>query len=212
MIKQRNRKIKWGKRNTYIDQILGEQAKRPTPGVGKYNIRKSEKEIEEDIKEIGKKKHRVSEKRTYLNEIEFLGNYIPGPGQYQPTLPRRPLKKNQLNPKDWVKKHKRIASAKPFDFPSAATYQPEPTMYTTFSKQKAQFDKKDRPKSRNFFGTETRFPNPKKTKSKSFMVTPGPDQYDLVAYWKGKQTKKDEKKQNDWKNVSKGIQKNIYYE
>ena len=85
-------------------------------------------------------------------------------------------------------------------------------MYTTFSKYKTLNDKKDRAKSKNFFGNEVRFPNPKKTKSKSFMVTPAPDQYDLIAHWKGKVDKKDDKKKNDWKNVSKGIQKNIYYD
>ena len=48
-------------------------------------------------------------------------------------------------------------------------------MFTTFSKWNALYDKKERPKSRNFFGNEVRFPNPKKTKSKSFFVTPAPD-------------------------------------
>ena len=77
-------------------------------------------------------------------------------------------------------------------------------MYTTFSKLKNAYDKKETAKSKNLFGTTVRFPDTKNSKSKSFLGNPGPDQYDLVTYWKGKE-KKDEKTKNDWKNVSKGV-------
>ena len=37
-------------KNTYIDQIILEQKRRPVPGPGAYKVRKDEKEIEEEIK------------------------------------------------------------------------------------------------------------------------------------------------------------------
>ena len=41
---------------------------------------------------------------------------------------------------------------------------------------------------------------------------PAPNCYDLTYYWKGKKQKNQTEKKNEWKNISKGISKNIYYD
>jgi hypothetical protein len=63
-----------------------------------------------------------------------------------------------------------------------------------------------------------RFPDLKKSKSKSLLNVPGPGNYDLISHWRDPKIyyrKKEEKEKydkKDWqKLVSKGIEQSIYY-
>ena len=49
--------------------------------------------------------------------------------------------------------------------------------------------KKENNKNTKLFGTDSRFKTIKDVKSKAFIITPGPNHYDLAYYWKGKTTK-----------------------
>lgn len=92
-------------------------------------------------------------------------------------------------------------------------------MYMTFSKlaelKKAEEKEKSKRTSK-FWGTSTRFSDPKKSKSISFINFPGPGTYDMLSYWNDpkiayqKKSEKQEKK--DWQmKISKGIERSIYY-
>eukprot|EP00828_Plagiopyla_frontata_P048764 TRINITY_DN9476_c0_g2_i2.p2 TRINITY_DN9476_c0_g2~~TRINITY_DN9476_c0_g2_i2.p2 ORF type:complete len:218 (-),score=43.22 TRINITY_DN9476_c0_g2_i2:124-777(-) len=207
----KNKKVKPSAKNSYIDQILHEAEKRPMPGVGLYNLRKTDKQIEEEKKEMGKQKYKINERTDFLCENEYLSSINPGPGQYQPHGIRPSSHKQLLEPKDWIKKHKEIASARRPEYPCSVTYQPESCTFTTFQKMKEYNSKKENNKNTKLFGTDSRFKTIKDVKSKAFIITPGPNHYDLAYYWKGKTTK-NQKATKDWKNISKGIQKSIYYE
>jgi len=72
-------------------------------------------------------------------------------------------------------------------------------------------DKKDKIKENKTtvkeWGTEERFKDLKKSKSKSNMIVPGAGTYEIIAKWPGKKDKK--AKDNDKKNWMNGITKGI---
>jgi len=61
-------------------------------------------------------------------------------------------------------------------------------------------------------GTEVRFKDPKKSKSSLTVNVPGAGHYPLISEWPGKIVKPDDKKKKNWMyNLTKGVEKSIYY-
>jgi hypothetical protein len=77
--------------------------------------------------------------------------------------------------------------------------------------------KSEKTKSKNNFGTASRFPDINKKGSKGKEKVVGPQTYDVTSYWPGKELKKgkgmkeEEKKFDILKKITKGVEKSIYY-
>jgi len=203
-------------RHTYIDLITLEQKRRPLPGPGTYQIRKTDKQIEEEVKAMkAKSKKTAADRINFLCEYEYASNLVPGPGNFNPRLPTYKPKNNmKMEPQDWRKKHveekkKGIKST----FPDCGTYNPQAVNFGTFAKlEETQKDKdKSSSKIKTWGAPGDRFKKSKKDDPNNF---PGPGKYNTIAAWNGKPEagKKAEKKDGNWMNkVSKGIEKSIYY-
>jgi hypothetical protein len=74
-------------------------------------------------------------------------------------------------------------------------------------------EKKDKSQTKkNYLGTEVRFKDPTKSKSKLDGPVPGPGSYALVAKWPGKEEGMKKDKSKNWmEGLSKGVQRSIYY-
>ncbi|CAD8139398.1 unnamed protein product [Paramecium octaurelia] len=199
------------KRTTFIDQIFKEAKLRGVPGSGKYNVEKPLDEVLKQVEEQKKKKIEAGERPTYLNEIQHLAVINPGPGNYNPRPISKKLKRNETKPADFIAKHndqakKRGKSA----LPDVGSYNPEPVSFTTFNKLQGNAKKKERV-DKHTFGTDVRFKDPKKSKSKQGLL-PGPGQYPMIVQWQGKEQDKSKAKiKNYMQSTTKGIQRSIYY-
>lgn len=162
------------------------------------------------------KKIKYGPKQNYLSEYEYMANTSPGPGNYnpRPILPK--LHKDAMDPQKWINLHKEWAKRSgKSKSPDMGTYKMNfPLDYDTFGKQfiKSQEDAASGKKgSVKYLGTEERFKDAKKSKSKSTLVVPGPGQYPLVPKWPGKDKPKEGKEKNWMDGISQGIQRSIYY-
>ncbi|CAD8060988.1 unnamed protein product [Paramecium sonneborni] len=199
------------KRTTFIDQIFKEAKLRGVPGSGKYNIEKPLDEVLKQVEEEKKKKIEAFERPTYLNEIQHLAVINPGPGNYNPRPISKKLKKNETKPADFITKHKEQAKKRGKSaLPDVGSYNPEPLSFTTFNKLQVNSKKKEKV-DKHTFGTDTRFKDPKKSKSKQILL-PGPGQYPMIVQWQGKEQDKSKAKiKNYMQSTTKGIQRSIYY-
>ncbi|CAD8139487.1 unnamed protein product [Paramecium pentaurelia] len=199
------------KRTTFIDQIFKEAKLRGVPGSGKYNIEKPLDEVLKQVEEQKKKKIEASDRPTYLNEIQHLAVINPGPGNYNPRPISKKLKKNETKPSDFITKHQEQAKKRGKSaLPDVGSYNPEPLSFTTFNKLQVNTKKKERV-DKHTFGTDERFKDPKKSKSKQSLL-PGPGQYPLIVQWQGKEQDKSKAKiKNYMQSTTKGIQRSIYY-
>jgi len=76
------------KKKTYLDEVI-EHAKRDKfPAPGHYNLAKSQKEIDAELKKLASKKVEPKTKISYLDEVQFCSNMVPGPGNYNPHVLR----------------------------------------------------------------------------------------------------------------------------
>jgi len=201
-------------RQTYIDQITLEQKRRPIPGPGAYQIRKTDKQIDEETKAMkSKSKKTAAERVFYLSEAEYASNLVPGPGNYNPRAPLFKPKNNlKMEPQDWRKKHgEEKTKNKKSTNPDCGTYNPQPVNFGTFSKLEIIAKDKDRASKVKTWGAPgDRFRKAKKEDQ----TVPGPGKYNTLAVWNGKPEggKKSEKRDTNWMNkLTKGIEKSIYY-
>jgi len=202
-------------RKTYIDLITQEQKLRPIPGPGAYQIRKTDKQIEEETKAMkSKSKKAAGERVFFLSECEYASNLVPGPGNFNPRMPTFKPKNNlKMEPQDWRKKHGEEKSKnKKSAMPDCGTYNPKPADFGTFAKlEEAQKDKNNNSKVKTWGAPGDRFKKAKKEDPNNY---PGPGKYNTIAAWNGKPEggKKSEKKDTNWMNkISKGIETSIYY-
>ncbi|EGR31167.1 hypothetical protein IMG5_116380 [Ichthyophthirius multifiliis] len=162
------------------------------------------------------KKIKPSPRGNYLNDCEYIGDLLPGPGNYnpRPILPK--IKINNTKPEQWRQKHKELEQKKQkkYNTPDMGTYKYNyPSTYDTFGKiyQKLQDSGGKLTKSAvNYLGKTERFKDISKSKSKQITNAPGPGHYPLIAQWPGKESKKEQF--NYLEKISKGIEKSIYYE
>jgi hypothetical protein len=203
-------------RHTYIDLITLEQKRRPMPGPGAYQLRKTDKQIEEETKAMKSKSKKATDERVfYLSECEYASNLVPGPGNFNPRMPTFKPKNNlKMEPQDWRKKHtEEKAKGKKSAMPDCGTYNPQPVEFGTFAKLEATMKDKEKaaPKTKMWGAPGDRFRKAKKDDPNNF---PGPGKYNTIAAWNGKAEagKKSDKKDTNWMNkLSKGIEKSIYY-
>ena len=59
---------------------LSKKQKKPAPG--QYEVVKSLKEIEAEKKRLADKKIKVTDRITYLDQIQYQSNTLPGVGSY----------------------------------------------------------------------------------------------------------------------------------
>ncbi|KAL4507088.1 hypothetical protein ABPG72_001881 [Tetrahymena utriculariae] len=202
------------KKNTFIEQIFLEQQRRGIPGPGKYNILKTDEQVKAEAEKMNKKL-KYGERSNYLQEYEYLSSTLPGPGNYnpRPILPK--IHKDNMSPDKWIAFHKaKLSKTAKSNLPDVGTYKMNyPLDYSTFGKMlvKSQEEGGNKKSSVRYLGTEERFKDPKKTKSKINSIVPGPGQYPLVAKWQGKEQKKDSKEKNWMDTITTGISKSIYY-
>jgi hypothetical protein len=71
---------------TFIDTIFKEQKLRGIPGAGKYNLEIPLAEKLALIDEEKKKKVAHGERPNYLHEYQYMADFNPGPGQYNPRV------------------------------------------------------------------------------------------------------------------------------
>lgn len=199
---------KVGNKNTFLDQI----AKNKTPGPGAYDLRKSDKQIEEEKKVLASKnKSTKSERVFFLSEVEYVANMYPGPGMYNPREIDQTYKHTQtMDPDKWRKKHQeeRKKNGKS-NMPDCGSYNPVPVNIMTFDKLKTTSKESNKAKT---WGTSERFSKIKK----DAYNPPGPGHYNTNVIWNGKPEGKkgdgDSKKDKNWMNkLTKGIEKSIYY-
>ncbi|CAD8155724.1 unnamed protein product [Paramecium octaurelia] len=205
------------KRNTFIDDIFLQNSKQnyPKPGPGKYDENRS---IENQAKKWnGKTKIQYGDKPDFVQDYQHLGAVLPaGPGSYNPhpILPK--LKHNNTNPKVMIAKHKdfdkfKLEMIKNYPKPDCTKYKPYPVDYNTFGRSlELLYDKKKiEPAKIKYWG------NPSKPVTRNKSEAKIPPQYNLIAYWPGKEDgsgKNKELKKFNWMNkVTKGIQQSIYY-
>jgi len=201
------------KKNSYIDLIIHESKKRPTPGPGAHNLAAP---IQEMKKKGGELKTKGSEKVNFLSEMEYCSNMIPGPGNYNPRQIEKKIKENKMAPEDWKKKHvedaKRSKSAVPANT-SEKTSMPFPVAFNTFGKLlELSKDKTKTQTKAKIWGTSERFVA-KKDAKKAPNSVPGPGHYPMAATWNGKlaPNNKDKKDKNWMNKITKGIERSIYY-
>jgi len=198
------------KKNSYIDEIIHENTKRPTPGPGAHNLRETDEQAKKKIK---KGEVKGSGRTNFLMEYEYVGEKIPGPGNYNPREIQPKLQETKMKPEDWKKKHadQRSKSSKSA-LPDVGTFHPFPVAYKTFGKLYDQTEKKQVQAKNKEWGTAKRF-ELKKDPKKDPNNFPGPGQYNMTAEWSGKAlTGKTDTKDKNWMNkVTKGIEKSIYY-
>lgn len=75
-------KPRYSQNLTYIQEIIKQQKKEKRPGPGKYNLFKSQKEVEAEKKALSVKKIKQSERNTYLDEVQVTAAEKPGVGSY----------------------------------------------------------------------------------------------------------------------------------
>ncbi|KRW99931.1 hypothetical protein PPERSA_12607 [Pseudocohnilembus persalinus] len=202
------------KKNTFIEQIINEQKLRSIPGVGKYNIRKTEEQVKKEIEAIKQKQKLQSQDRVqYLDTVMWYAEQVPGPGMYHPKKEVVKLKENNLKPEDWRKKHtaqdKETKKRSKSSAPGPGQYKNLPVLYNTFDKIANQGKPKTTTK---YMGTEVRWKDPTKTKSVSSKPVPGPNFYDMRQKWPDAHTKeKKQKPTNYMDKISRGISRSIYY-
>jgi hypothetical protein len=198
------------KKHSYIDTIIQEGIKRPTPGPGAHNLRETDEQAKKKIK---KGEVKGSGRTNFLMEYEYVASFTPGPGNYNPRQIQPKLKEVKMKPEDWKKKHneQRSKSAKS-SFPDVGTYNHMPVAYKTFGKLYDQTKNKTNQTKVKEWGTATRF-ELKKDNKKDPNNFPGPGQYNMTAEWSGKAlTGKTDTKDKNWMNkITKGIEKSIYY-
>jgi len=93
-----------------------------------------------------------------------------------------------MNPAKWISAHKEHSKKNVrSSFPDMGTYKQNfPVDYDTFGKM--LFKEKEEPGKKSsvrYLGTEERFKDIKKTKSKSTVIVPGPGQYPMIPQWPG---------------------------
>lgn len=84
------KKIGPKKKLTYIDEIIEHEKKEKRPAPGQYKLFKDDKEIKEEQKRLRHKKVNYTERRTYLDGIQYEASMTPGVGSYQTTFSRVP--------------------------------------------------------------------------------------------------------------------------
>ena len=91
---------------SYHDRIQMEEKNRKKPGVGTYNLNKTDKEIKEENEEFKNRKKHIGDKRFFYEDTEFNSTEAPGMGSHNPHLqvPHR-FRKDTTNHKYWIKKH-----------------------------------------------------------------------------------------------------------
>lgn len=72
---------------TYLDEIIHQAKKEKLPPPGAYNLFKSDKEIEADLKKFATKRPQERAKTDFLDEVQYASSFIPGPGNYNPHVP-----------------------------------------------------------------------------------------------------------------------------
>lgn len=79
-------KIKYGEKMTYLDEIIKQNKREKTPAPGQYNVVKTLKEEESEVKRLAAKKVTVPDRITYLDEVQYEANLTPGVGSYNPRV------------------------------------------------------------------------------------------------------------------------------
>ena len=149
------------KKNTYIDQI-NEEGKKTKIGVGSYNLEKTQKEIDAEVRQMKKKKKMGKSTRiSYYEDIQtsYLG--IPGAGNYNHHDEVQHIKADRMTPDKWREKHKSESKA----FIQKKRKEPAPNSYRpasagTFDRKQIDYQKERKKKSKSFdkgFGTDAKF-------------------------------------------------------
>lgn len=110
-----------------------------------------------------KKKFFVGEKHFFHDDINFLGDKVPGSGNYNPHDYVAKIRINKTVYKDWLKKHKEELEKslkRESVLPSPNTYSPMNQTFTTFDlleKLEKNSAKSKSKEKTNGFGTDARF-------------------------------------------------------
>jgi len=89
------------KKNSYIDNIIHENTKRPTPGPGAHNLRETDEQAKKKIK---KGEIKGSGRTNFLMDYEYVSSSTPGPGNYNPRQIHPKLKEVIMKPEVWKMK------------------------------------------------------------------------------------------------------------
>jgi hypothetical protein len=79
-------KVKYGEKMTYLDEIIKQQKKEKLPAPGHYNVAKTLKEQESEVKKQAARKVKASDRISYLDEVQFEALQTPGVGSYNPRV------------------------------------------------------------------------------------------------------------------------------
>jgi hypothetical protein len=71
---------------TYVDEIIKLNKREKSPAPGQYNIVKTLKEEESEVKRLAAKKIFVPDRISYLDEVQYEANQTPGVGSYNPRV------------------------------------------------------------------------------------------------------------------------------
>lgn len=74
------------KKKTYLDEIIEHAKKEKLPAPGAYNLFKTQKEIDAEMKKLRSKKPGEKVRINYLDEVQYASNDVPGPGNYNPHV------------------------------------------------------------------------------------------------------------------------------
>lgn len=66
--------------------VIEHAKKEKLPAPGQYNLCKSQKEIDAELKKLASKKVEPKTKINYLDEVQYASNNVPGPGNYNPHV------------------------------------------------------------------------------------------------------------------------------
>lgn len=73
-------------KKTFLDEIIQHAKHEKLPPPGAYNLFKSQKEIDEELKKLAGKKPGEKNKTNYLDEVQYASAAVPGPGNYNPHV------------------------------------------------------------------------------------------------------------------------------
>ena len=123
---------------TYIDGIVTEEKNRGKPGVGTYNLRRSESDLKEELARLKTRKYYIGPKRFFYEDHEHLSNVHSGMGAYNPHDNDISHKRaNNTDHKFWKNKHEKMQKS----FEKKRMKETSPCHYNPMACEEGTFDR-----------------------------------------------------------------------